>query len=56
MLTSFWGVFQLENGHIRNSHVWWCYIEAGQTIWERNGPIETPSMRGIIAKWLRENA
>ena len=33
---------------------WWCYIENERTIWERNGLIETPTLRGIIAKWLRE--
>ena len=28
----------------------WCYIENKQTTWERNGLIETPTLRGIIAK------
>ena len=35
---------------------WWCYIENERTIWERNGLIETPTLRGIIAKSLREKA
>ena len=35
---------------------WWCYIENERTIWERNGLIETPTLRGIIAKWLQEKA
>ena len=28
----------------------WCYIENERTILERNGLIETPTLRGIIAK------
>ena len=35
---------------------WWCYIEIERTIWERNGLIETPTLRGIVARWLREKA
>ena len=35
---------------------WWCYIENERTIWEQNGLIETPTLREIIAKWLREKA
>ena len=33
--------------------LWWCYIENEQTILERNGLIETPTLLGIIAKWLQ---
>ena len=35
---------------------WWCYIEAEQTFLERNCLNETPSLRGLFVKWLRENA
>ena len=35
---------------------WWCYIENEWAIWERYGLIETPTLRGIIAKWLQEKA
>ena len=35
---------------------WWWYIENERTKWERKGPIETPTLRGVFTKWLREKA
>ena len=29
---------------------WWCYKENERIIWERNGLIETPTLRGIVVK------
>ena len=58
-------VLQLENGQkvraiiglVPTSQLpWWCYIENERTIWERNGLIETPTLRGNFAMWLHGKA
>ena len=35
---------------------WWCYVENERTNWERNGLIETPTLRGVFARQMQNKA